>query len=155
MLLPTHTRQRLSATLTQLLPLQTHLTQAHPVLPVETWLLPTLFWYNPHTLKCFQCSLRNYTQKGLVDTEREGEGGTNCENNIDRYALPLVKQIASGKLWYSTGSSALWWPREVEGGGVGGRLQGERTCIYTQLIHVAAQQKPTQHCKAIILQFTK
>ena len=28
-------------------------------------------------------------------------------------------------------------------------------CVYTELIHVVVQQKLTQHCKAVILQFKK
>ena len=43
-----------------------------------------------------------------MDTE-EGEGvnGTNWESSIDIYSLLCIKQIASGKLLCSTGSSAL------------------------------------------------
>ena len=38
----------------------------------------------------------------------------------------------------------------------GGEAQeGEDICIYTQLIHFVVQQKPTQCCKAITLQFLK
>ena len=36
----------------------------------------------------------------------------------------------------------------MEGGEGGSRGQG---CVYTQLTHVAGQQKPTQHGKVIIL----
>ena len=36
--------------------------------------------------------------------------------------------------------------------GVGGRLKKERTYVYLWLIHLDVWQKPTQHCKAIILQ---
>ena len=35
---------------------------------------------------------------------------------------------------------------------VGGRFKREGTCVYPWLIHVDVWQKPTQHCKAIILQ---
>ena len=44
--------------------------------------------------------------KGLVDIEGEGENGTNWESRTDIYTLPCVKQLASGKLLYSLGSSA-------------------------------------------------
>ena len=37
----------------------------------------------------------------------DGEGGTNRESIIDINTLPCVKYIDSGKLLYSTGSSAL------------------------------------------------
>ena len=40
----------------------------------------------------------------------------------------------------------------LEGWEVGGRLERERTYVYLWLIHVDVWQKPTQHCKAIILQ---
>ena len=35
---------------------------------------------------------------------------------------------------------------------MGGRFQREGASVYTRLIHVDVWQKPTQHCKAIILQ---
>ena len=34
----------------------------------------------------------------------------------------------------------------------GGRFKMERTCVYLWLIHVHVWQKPTQYCKATILQ---
>ena len=40
-----------------------------------------------------------------MDTEGEEKGGTNWESRIDIYTLPYVKQMASGKLLYDTGSS--------------------------------------------------
>ena len=43
-------------------------------------------------------------EKGHMDTEKVGKGGTN--SSIDVYTPPCVKYIASGKLLYSTGSSA-------------------------------------------------
>ena len=39
--------------------------------------------------------------------------------------------------------------------GVGGRLTRKGIYVYLQLIYDAIQQKTTQHCKAIILQFKK
>ena len=39
-----------------------------------------------------------------------------------------------------------------DGVGGGREVQGEKTCVYLWLIHADAWQKPTQHCKAIILQ---
>ena len=38
---------------------------------------------------------------------------------------------------------------------MGGRLQREWIQVYLWLIHVVVRQKPTQHCKAIILQLKK
>ena len=77
------------------------------------------------------------------------------ESSTEIYTLPCIKQIASGKLPYNTGSSAQ---RSVEGctvegsdgKGVGRRFK--RIYVYLQLTRVIVQQKPTQHCKAIILQ---
>ena len=43
---------------------------------------------------------------------------------------------------------ALWWSRRV-----GVRLKREGMYVYTCLSHTVVQQKLTQHCKAIILQF--
>ena len=40
-------------------------------------------------------------------------------------------------------------------GRVGRRLKREGICVYIQLIHVAVEQKLTQHCKAITLQLKK
>ena len=39
-----------------------------------------------------------------------------------------------------------------DGGEVGGRLKREGISVYSWLIHIVLQQKPMQHCKAIILQ---
>ena len=43
----------------------------------------------------------------------------------------------------------------LEGWEVEGRSKGERTYTYLWLNHVDVWQKPTQHCKAIILQLNK
>ena len=43
-------------------------------------------------------------ENGLMDTVREGEGGTNGESSIDIYTLPCVKQIAGRTLLCNTGS---------------------------------------------------
>ena len=42
----------------------------------------------------------------------------NCKSSIDIYTLPYVKQIASGKLLYNTGSPA-WCSVTTQRGGVG------------------------------------
>ena len=72
-----------------------------------------------------------------------------CKIMLDIYAT--MCKTASGKLLYSTGSSAQWsvmtWRsgmEEWEGGS--GRTR------YLWLIHVVVQQKLAQHCKAIISQ---
>ena len=47
-----------------------------------------------------------------MNTEWEGEGGTNWEGNINMYTVPCTKQITSGKLLGNTdgGPGTLWWP---------------------------------------------
>ena len=40
----------------------------------------------------------------------------------------------------------------LDGVGDGGRFRKERSYVYLWLIHIDVWQKPTQHCKAIILQ---
>ena len=47
---------------------------------------------------------------------------------------------------------AVWQSRGM-GWGAGGRVQRDGTYVYLWLIHVAVWQKPTQHCKTIILQW--
>ena len=85
-----------------------------------------------------------------MDTVGEGEGGTNQEIRIDIYTLSCIKQIANGKLLYSTGSSARcsvmtsmgkmgrwgWGKRESK---------REGNYVYIQLAYFVVQQKPTQH----------
>ena len=44
-------------------------------------------------------------ENGRVDTGGRG-GGVNWEIRTDTFTLPCGKQIASGKMLYSTGSSA-------------------------------------------------
>ena len=39
--------------------------------------------------------------------------------------------------------------------GLGGRLKREGIYVYVSLIHAVVEQKPTQNCKAIILQLKK
>ena len=41
------------------------------------------------------------------------------------------------------------------GEGLEGRFKTEGIYVYLGLIHIIAQQKPTKHCKAIILQLKK
>ena len=67
--------------------------------------------------------------------------------------LPCVKQIASGSLLYSTGSSAQCSVMTQMRGGCGeGRSKRECIQVYIQVINFIVQQKLTQHCKAILLQ---
>ena len=94
----------------------------------------------------------------LVDTLGEREGGQ-IERVALKLILPCVKQIAKGKSLCSRERSLVlcddlegWDGVEVRKGW-GGGFKREETCVYVWLIHVDVWQKPTQHCKAIILQF--
>ena len=92
----------------------------------------------------------------LVDTVGEGEDGINSKNSTDIYTPPCVKETASGKLLYSTGSPA-WCPDNL-GGGVrdGRRLKREGIDIYILMADAHyCTAETTQHCKASILQLKK
>ena len=82
----------------------------------------------------------------------EGEGGANWEIRTDTYTQPCVKQIASGKLLYNTGSSdqcPVTTERERMQCGAGRKAQGgEDTCKHTAESHCCTAET---HCKAIIL----
>ena len=65
------------------------------------------------------------------------------------YTLPCVKEIASGKLLYCTGSLVGSDDLGVAWGGGWEGAQRERICVYLSLIHTVVQQKLTQQCKAI------
>ena len=74
---------------------------------------------------------------------------------METYTLPYVKYIASGNLLYDARSSDQALCDNLEGWdgvGVGGKFKREGTHVYLQLIHLVVWEKPTQHCKAIILQ---
>ena len=91
-----------------------------------------------------QCSkLIPYT-----DTGAEGEGRMNWEIKIDIYTWPCIKWIASGKLLYTTGSSAqcsAMTSRGTVGGGWEGGPRGRNIYIYT---HVSDSLPCTAETKA-------
>ena len=75
----------------------------------------------PPVLYSFTVILRqpkSYETQSLQEIS-QGEGRTNQESNIDAQTLSRIKQIPSGKLLYSTGSSAqhsvMTWRGGVEG----------------------------------------
>ena len=92
-------------------------------------------------------------QSRLVGTVREGEAGINGRNNMETY-ITICKMGTSGNLLCDTGNSTRC---SVQPKGVG-RAGGERgfrregTRDYSWLIHGGMWQRPTQYCKAIILQ---
>ena len=68
----------------------------------------------------------------------------NREIGIDVYALLCVKQIASGNLLYSAGSSAQRFVMTWMGGvWVGKGNPGGKTYVYIELIHFVVPQKLT------------
>ena len=75
-----------------------------------------------------------------------------------KLTLPYVKQTANGNLLYDSENSK-WGSVTTQKAGMGrkagGMFKREGTNVYLWLIHVDVWQKPTQFCKAIILQFTK
>ena len=93
-------------------------------------------------------------KKRLTDTVGEaGEGEKLREYHGN--VLPYVKQVASGNLLYDTGSShwcSVTTQRDGMAWEVGKRFRMEGTYVYLSMIHINIWQKPTQYCKAIILQ---
>ena len=86
----------------------------------------------------------------LVDAVGEGEDGMNWETGIDLYTHCVWNCCI-----YSLGDSVLCAVMTQRGGmgEIGGTLKGEGTDAYLQLINAVMQQKPTQHCKTIVLQW--
>ena len=82
-------------------------------------------------------------ENGLVDTEGEGESGLNWESSTDIYTLPCIKQIASGKLVYSIGSSMLCDDLDAWDGGGGTEVQKGGIYAYMQFINFIVQQTLT------------
>ena len=71
---------------------------------------------------------------------------------IETYKL---KQAASGDLLCGSGGQIRWCVTTWRGGmgwEEGGRCQREGSYVYFWLTHVDGWQKPTQHCRAIVLQ---
>ena len=60
----------------------------------------------------------------------EEESGLSWEIGIDIYSLPCVKQVTSGKLPCSRGSSAWCSVMTSREGGVGGRFSREGTYVH-------------------------
>ena len=50
-----------------------------------------------------------------LDSVGEGEGGMICENSIETYTLPHVKQTASGNLIYNAGDQKSMLCDNLEG----------------------------------------
>ena len=82
------------------------------------------------------------------------EGGMYEENEMETY-ITICKQTANENLLCDSGNSkrgSVTTQRGGMGREVGGMFKWEGTRVNLWLIHVDVWQKPTQHCKAIILQ---
>ena len=75
------------------------------------------------------------------------KGKDRLRDSIETYASPYAKQ--PGKLCVTRRASPDARDKAEGWGGVGmgGRFGG--TCVYLRLMHIAAQQKPTQHHKRL------
>ena len=91
-----------------------------------------------------------------MDTVGERKGGMNGESSIETHTSPYAKQKANRSLSHITQGAQIWCSVITQRGGmgwdVGGRFKKEGTYVYLWLIHGDVWQKPTQYCKAIILQ---
>ena len=101
------------------------------------------------------CKTAMETQTQRTDIWTGWAGGrkemVGCMERVTwKHALPYVKQVTNGNLLYDSGNSNQGSVMTQRGDRVGGGKEG--TCIYLWLIHVDVRQKPTQYCKAIILQ---
>ena len=71
-----------------------------------------------------------------------------CETQWDPSGIPSGNPVWCSELK----PTALWQPRGVGWGGVGGGSRRKGHIYIPMVIHVDVWQKPTQYCKAIILQ---
>ena len=100
-----------------------------------------------------QRSLEGYSPWGCTESDTAERLNTHTRAHTHThthiYTLPCVKQLASGKLLYSTESSVQCSVINQKHGmvGVGGRCKREGLYVCLQLIHFIVQQKLTQHCK--------
>ena len=77
-------------------------------------------------------------------TQRDGEDEMNWESSVDVHTLPRVKEIASGKLLYSTGSSAQCCVMTLLGGIRGQIDEGEDICkCVADSLHCTAETNTT------------
>ena len=89
-------------------------------------------------------------ENGLGNKSGGGEGGGNGESSTAIYTLPYVNQMLVKSC--CSQRSLAWSLTGGTGVQVGGRLKKEGIHVYLGPIHLAVQQKPTQHSKAITLQ---
>ena len=98
----------------------------------------------------------SYTENRLVDRVGEGEGGMNWETSMETYIIicKIDSQWEFG-VWHRELSRVLCDNLEQWDGEKDRRGFRKGTYVYLWLIYVDVWQKPTQYCKAIVLQFKK
>ena len=128
--------------------------QKSTMVNVSMWNREKWYWWT-----CLQCRNKDADVKnGLVDTGR----GKERLGRSERVALTYIRyhmqnSLLLGNYYIEQGAQlcALSRPRGVGWGEVGGSLNREGIYVYIELIHTAVQQKLTQHCQAMILQWNK
>ena len=109
----------------------------------------------------FREGMEMQTENSCVDTVGEGEGGTNWESGLGMYSTTMCETDSWWRAAVQHREPRLVLCDDLEGcnrSGEGGfQGGGTHTHIYKWLwlIHVVIRQKPTHHCKAIILQMKK
>ena len=83
-----------------------------------------------------------------MGTAGRGEGGMNSESSTETY-ITICETESEGEVDIKHWELNPVFCDNLEGWNRGKR---EGLYVYLWLIHVVIQQKPTQHCKAIILQ---
>ena len=86
-----------------------------------------------------------------VDTAGEGDGGVSWKSSTDIFTFPSVKQMASGKLLYSTGSSAWLCDDLARWDGEREVQQGRDTCKHSWFMLCTPETNTTlwSHCSPI------
>ena len=104
-----------------------------------------------------RAAMKTQTQRTYLGRQQE-EGKKERVGYMDRvtwkHTLPYVKYIANGNLLYDSGNLS-WGSVTTQRDGMGREMEGRFKREGTQVdpCHVATWWKPTQFCKAIILQF--
>ena len=112
------------------------------------WDLEKWYWWSYLQVRNKDADVENR----LVDPAREGEGETNWEWHWCMYITICKYGNGSCRVTQesSTWCSVITQRREMRGW-VGRRFEREVTFVYLWLIYTFVWQKPTQHCKQIIL----
>ena len=109
------------------------------------------------SLSCTGEGNGNPLQCSCLENPRDGGAWWAAVYGVEQSPTRLkrLSSSSSRKLLYNKGISAWCSVMTLKGGPgaeVGGRFKREGSYVYLQLIHPGVQKKPTQYCKAIILQ---